>query len=78
MPENLQRSATVRKFHAYERSESPGYENRGRTKYSGFTACLFIAGSTNCVQLGVACGWLRYGLKCKLLIDVLGFTNNYM
>ena len=25
--ENPQRSATVRKFHAYERSESPGYEN---------------------------------------------------
>ena len=27
MPENLQRSATVRKFHVHERSESPGYEN---------------------------------------------------
>ena len=26
-PENLQRPATVRKFHAYERLESPGYEN---------------------------------------------------
>ena len=25
--EGTQRSATVRKFHAYERSESPGYEN---------------------------------------------------
>ena len=25
--ENPQRSATVRKFHAYERPESPGYEN---------------------------------------------------
>ena len=25
--ENSQRSATVRKFHAYEKSESPGYEN---------------------------------------------------
>ena len=25
--ENRQRSATVRKFHAYERSENPGYEN---------------------------------------------------
>ena len=25
--ENPQRSATVRKFHAYETSESPGYEN---------------------------------------------------
>ena len=25
--ENQQRSATVRKFHAYERLESPGYEN---------------------------------------------------
>ena len=37
MPENLQRSATVRKFHACERSESPGYENWVRTKYSGFT-----------------------------------------
>ena len=37
MPENQQRSATVRKFHAYERSESPGYENWVRTKYSGFT-----------------------------------------
>ena len=32
-----QRSATVRKFHAYERSESPGYENWVRTKYSGFS-----------------------------------------
>ena len=32
-----QRLATVRKFHAYERSESPGYENWVRTKYSGFT-----------------------------------------
>ena len=41
MPENLQRSATVRKFHAYERLESPGHENGHenwvRTKYSGFT-----------------------------------------
>ena len=35
--ENLQRPATVRKFHAYERLESPGYENWVRTKYSGFT-----------------------------------------
>ena len=35
--ENPQRSATVRKFHAYERSESPGYENWVRTEYSGFT-----------------------------------------
>ena len=35
--ENPQRSATVGKFHAYERSESPGYENWVRTKYSGFT-----------------------------------------
>ena len=37
--ENLQWSATVRKFHAYERSESPEYENGVRTKYSGFTVC---------------------------------------
>ena len=35
--ENRQRSATARKFYAYERSESPGYENWVRTKYSGFT-----------------------------------------
>ena len=42
MPENLQWSATVRKCHAYERSESPGYENWVRTKYSGFTV---LAGS---------------------------------
>ena len=42
--ENPQRSATVRKFHAYERSESPGYENWVRTKYSGFTVAN-ISGS---------------------------------
>ena len=36
---------------------------------------MFIAGSTNCVQLGVACGWLSYGLKCKLLIDVFVLTR---
>ena len=35
--ENPQWSATVRKVHAYESSESPGYENWVRTKYSGFT-----------------------------------------
>ena len=40
--ENPQRSATVRKFHAYERSESPGYENWVRAKYSGFTAAEII------------------------------------
>ena len=33
--ENLQRPATVRKCHVYERLESPGYENWVRTKYSG-------------------------------------------
>ena len=37
--ENPQQSATVRKFHAYERLECPGYENWVRTKYSGFTVC---------------------------------------
>ena len=47
--ENPQRSATARatvqKFHAYERLESPGYENWVRTKYSGFTVvCIPIAG----------------------------------
>ena len=33
--------------------------------------------STNCVQLGVACGWLSYvyGLKCKLLFDVYELTS---
>ena len=35
--EHLHRSATVRKFRAYERLESPGYENWVCTKYSGFT-----------------------------------------
>ena len=35
--ENPQRSATVRKFHVYERLESPRHENWVRTKYSGFT-----------------------------------------
>ena len=40
--EHLHRSATVQKFHAYERLESPGYENWVRTKYSGFTVyCNF-------------------------------------
>ena len=39
--ENPQESATVWKFHAYERSESPGYENWVRTKYSGFTVIKF-------------------------------------
>ena len=38
---NPQRSATVRKFHASERSESPGYENWVRTKYSGFTVYTY-------------------------------------
>ena len=42
MPDNLHRSATVRKFYAYERSESPGYENWVRTKYSGFTVPVFV------------------------------------
>ena len=37
--ENPQRSAIVQKFHAYESSERPGYENWVRTKYSGFTVC---------------------------------------
>ena len=32
--ENPQRSVTVRTFHAYERSESPGYKNWVRTKNS--------------------------------------------
>ena len=32
----------------------------------------------NCVQLGVACGWLSYGLMCKLLFDVFELTNNCM
>ena len=36
---NPQRSAAVRKFHAYERRGSQGYENLVRTKYSGFTVC---------------------------------------
>ena len=30
------------------------------------------------MQLGVACGWLSYGLKCKLLFDVFELTNNCM
>ena len=28
------------------------------------------------MQLGVARGWLSYGLKCKLLFDVFELTNN--
>ena len=38
--ENPQRSVTVRKFHAYERSESPGYKNWVRMKYSGLTVLV--------------------------------------
>ena len=34
--------------------------------------------SINCVQLGVACGWFSYGLKCELLFDVFELTSNYM
>ena len=41
------------------------------TLFKGYAAC-----STNCVQLGVACGLLSYGLKCKLLFDVFELTNN--
>ena len=40
--ENPQRSVTVRNFHACEQSESPGYENWVRTKYSGFTVLLYF------------------------------------
>ena len=34
--------------------------------------------STNCVQLGLVCGWFSYmyGLKCKLLFDVFELTSN--
>ena len=39
--ENLQRPATVQKFHAYERLESPGYKKWVRTKYSGCTVVAF-------------------------------------
>ena len=38
--ENPHRSATVWKFHAYERLESLGYENCVHTKYSGFAVEL--------------------------------------
>ena len=65
--ENPHQSATVRKFHAYERLEMPGYENWVHTKYSGFT--VFSAGvledSTTVLLLQARgrevlnAGWLR-------------------
>ena len=50
--ENPHRSATVRKFYAYEKSESLGYENWMCTKYSGFTVDLLT-----CVDLYVDLHW---------------------
>ena len=35
--ESVQRSASVRKFHAYDRLEVPSIQNLVHTKYSGFT-----------------------------------------
>ena len=49
--ENPQRSATVRKFHAYKSSERPGYENWVRTKYSGFTVFDFY----DLIKMKVCC-----------------------
>ena len=39
--ESPQRSAAVRKFNAYERSEAQGHENLVHTKFSGFTVSRY-------------------------------------
>ena len=65
--ENLQQSATVRKFHAYERSESPGYENWVRTKYSGFT----VQKDWN----GITCTLCK--LYCWKMIEGFGWCQSF-
>ena len=62
--ENPQRSATVRKFHAYERSKSPGYENWVRTKYSGFTVDIYRYIVRSCESCDVMLDYER-DLRCK-------------
>ena len=71
--ENPQPSTTVRKFHAYERWESPGYGNwvRRPTKYSGFTVCGRLTKREEeekklCERREILC-WRRYAISCQFV-----------
>ena len=66
--ENLQRPATVRKFHAYEMLESPGYENWVRTKYSGITVVVFNCPSI--MQYALDCRWSKEMNSVRPLLEL--------
>ena len=68
---NPQRSATVRKFYAYERWERTGYENWVRTKYSGFTVFGAESQLLNNIRTRLGAEEFQYKVPRKVFVNLI-------